>query len=309
MLVLAVPRRGCLQPADTSEPDPVYRLPMKKLAPASAAACVAAFFAALGLDGPAHASDPPSSRLLDELNWMEFGRLVPARIDTVLLTTGTLEAHGVINNGADNTAPQALARAIAEPVNALVAPHIPYGVTGALAPYPGGLHIPEEAYRPYVRAVIEGLVRCGFRKIIVLNGHGGPQTAILEALLRDLAIERGVQTMVINWWSYASDVTQAVFGEDGGHAAQNETAFVQAIDPRLVHRDWYTGKDMATANPAPGAFSATPFPSSITLYKPGQGWPRDFDQKKADEYYHKVVAKVAALVKDTLDKWKRAGFK
>jgi creatinine amidohydrolase len=256
---------------------------------------------------PARAQKP-STRAMDDLNWMEFGKLVPSRIDTVIVTVGTLEPHGVINNGADNTAPVDLARAIADDVNALIAPHIPYGVTGAMAPYPGALHVPEDVFRGYLRAVLEGMTKNGFRKIILLNGHGGGQTAILEGLARDLSFAHGVQTLVINWWSAASDVTQEVFGEDGGHAGINETAFVQAINPKLVHRELYTGKEMATANPAPGAWSAVPFPSSITLYKPGQGWPKDFDQKKADEYHRKVVARVRAIVQDTIRKWRMAGF-
>ena len=45
------------------------------------------------------------SRSMDDLNWMEFREIVPAKVKTVLLTTGTLEPHGVINNGADNLAP------------------------------------------------------------------------------------------------------------------------------------------------------------------------------------------------------------
>lgn len=249
------------------------------------------------------------TREMNDLNWMEFGKLVPSKVDTVLLTVGTMEPHGVINNGADNTAPIAIARAIADDVNALIAPHIPYGVTGAMAPYPGALHVPEEAFRPYLRAILDGLAQNGFRRIVILNGHGGPQTAILEAVAREVAFARGVQTMTINWWSLCSDVTLEAFGTDGGHAGVNETAFVQAINPRLVHKELYTGKDMATANPAPGAWSATPFPSTITLYKPGQGWPTDFDQKKADDYYKKCVAKVGGLVKDTIGKWKAAGFR
>jgi creatinine amidohydrolase len=269
-----------------------------------------AFVIALAVLASASAgADKPSTRLMDEINWIEFGKLVPAHVDAVLLTVGTLEGHGVTANGADNLAPQAIARAIADDVNALVAPHIPYGITGAIAPYPGGTHIPEEAFKPYVHAVLEGLARNGFRKFVVLNGHGGPQTAVLDALLRDFAIQHGVQTLLINWWTLTSDVTQEVFGEDGGHAGINETAFIQAINPKLVHKDLYRGKEMATANPPPGAWSATPFPSSITLYKPGQGWPKDFDQHKADEYYKKVVAKVDALVKDTFAKWKAAGFR
>lgn len=255
-------------------------------------------------------SGEPRTRLMDELNWMEFAELVPARHRTVILTVGTLEPHGVINNGADNTAPVAIAHGIAADarINALIAPHLPYGVTGSMAPYPGALHIPDDAYRPFVRAVLEGLAKNDFRDIVIINGHGGGQTAILQAVAHDVALERDVNTLVVNWWSLASDITLRVFGEDGGHAGINETAFVQAVRPELVLRDRYTGQDMATPLPAPGAWSAVPFPSTITLYQPGQGWPKDFDQAQAEEYHRAVVERVADLVADTIDKWRRAGF-
>ena len=250
-----------------------------------------------------------ATRDMNDLNWMEFRKIVPSRVDTVLLTIGTMEPHGVINNGADNTAPIAIAHALADDVNALVAPHIPYGVTGDMAPYPGALHVPEDVFRSYVHAVLDGMAKNGFRRIVVINGHGGPQTAVLQALLREVSFQHGVQTLLVNWWSLCTDETIAVFGEDGGHAGINETAFIQAINPKLVHKEMYSGKDMATANPTPGAWSATPFPSTITLYKPGQGWPKDFDQKKADEYYKRVVSKIGALIKDTVKKWNMAGFR
>lgn len=251
----------------------------------------------------------PSTRLMDDLSWMEFRQLVPAKIPTVIVTVGTLEPHGVINNGADNTAPVAIAQALAPDINALIAPHIPYGVTGSMAPYPGAMHIPEDAFRVYVRAVLEGMVKNGFRNIIVINGHGGPQTAILEQLARDVSLARNVNTLVIQWWALASDVTQEVFREDGGHAAINETAFIQAINPKLVQRRLFTGPEWATPNPAPGAWSATPFPSSMTLYKEGQGLPKDFDQKKAEEYFRKVLARISAFTLEVLNKWEASGFR
>src|SRR5574341_923385 len=130
------------------------------------------------------------TRSMDDLNWMEFREIVPAKVKTVLVTVGTLEPHGVINNGADNTAPVAIANAIAADVNALIAPHIPYGVTGSMAPYPGALHVPEEVFRSYFRAVLEGMVKNGFRNIVVINGHGGPQTAILQQVSQEVALER-----------------------------------------------------------------------------------------------------------------------
>ena len=83
----------------------------------------------------AAAQQAPSSRELSDLNWMEHRELVPAKIATVLLPTGTIEAHGVINNGADGAAPLAITRRMAPKVNALVAPLVPYGVTGSLDAY------------------------------------------------------------------------------------------------------------------------------------------------------------------------------
>jgi creatinine amidohydrolase len=249
-----------------------------------------------------------SSRSMDELNWMEFKKFVPSKINTVILTVGTMEAHGFINTGADNTAPVAIAHAIAEDVNALIAPHIPYGVTGILSPYPGSLHIPEEPFRAYVRAVLVGLAGNGFRNIIILNGHG-PQVGILQDLGDEIARQYKVNTLVINWWILANPITHEVFGENGGHATNDETAMVQAINPKLVHWELFTGKDMASGLPTPAdAWSATPYPSTILEYTEGEGLPKDRSQAKAEEFYNKVVAKVKALVLDTLHKWQLAGF-
>ncbi len=256
---------------------------------------------------PPITAQEPSSRLLDELNWLEIQELVPARINTVLLTTGTVEPHGVINNGADNTAPVGIAKALVADVNAILAPHISYGITGSMSPYPGATYIQPEVYAPYVKAVMEGFVRNGFRNLIVINGHGGPQTAVLQEVANQIAFEHDVNTLVINWWSLCAEDALAVFGNTGGHAAENETAMVQALRPDLVHRDWLD-RVTATPNPPAGAWSAMPFPSSITQYVAGEGLPDDFDQGKADAYFEKVVVRVRSLILDILEKWRLVGF-
>ncbi len=250
--------------------------------------------------------DTVSTREMDRINWMEFRDVVPSQIKTVLLATGTLEPHGVINNGADNTAPTAMAQQIAARTNALIAPTLPYGITGSMADYPGAFQITEAAYRPFVKQILEGLAKNGFRNIIILNGHGGGQTAVLQSVAAEVSAEKRVRTLVINWWSFASDETKEVFGEDGGHAGVNETAYIQAIDPTLVHPEKYKD-DMATAYPIAGTWAAVPFPSSIGLYQKGQGYPK-FDQKKADEYFKKVNDKVANLIIETIRKWDMAGL-
>lgn len=250
------------------------------------------------------AQDAPTTRLMNDINWMEFREFVPSRIDTVLLPTGTMEAHGVANNGADNTAPEALARAMAPKLNALVAPVLPYGMTGSLDGYPGTFAIREAAYRPFVADVLTGLARNGFRNILIINGHGGGQTAVLNDLAGTASREHRVRILVTNWWAICSEVTLKTFGEDGGHAGWNETAFIQAIDRKLVQPGRYQASQ-ATPRAATGTWAAFPFPSSIILYQPGQGYPR-FDQSKADAYFAAVVERMTTLAREVIAKWEEA---
>ena len=246
----------------------------------------------------------PSTREMERINWMEFQEWIPNKIDTVLLPTGTLEAHGVANNGADNTAPFAISKTIATRTNAMIAPTLAYGMTGSLAAYPGSFKMSEQVYKPFVKEILQGLVKNKFKNIVIINGHGGGQTDVLKEVAAEIANEHGVRTLVINWWSFADDITQEVFKENGGHAAWNENAFIQAIDPSLIQQDRYND-NLVTAFPANGSWSATPFPSSIGLYKAGEGYIK-FDQNQADEYFKKVTDKMAVFIVEIKLKWDEA---
>jgi len=123
---------------------------------------------------------------------------------------------------------------------------------------------------------------------------------------QEVGRDEGVRVLVVNWWSYCADLTREVFGNEGGHAGDNETAFMMAIDPTLVHAERYT-PDLATANPPPNTWIAYPHPSSILLYKEGEGYPA-FDPGKARIYFARVNDKVAGLVAETIRKWDLAGL-
>ena len=248
---------------------------------------------------------PPTTREMALICWQEFGELVPARVRTVLVPFGSLEPHGVIPNGTDSLAPEAMARDIAVRVDALIAPTLNYGVTEAMKAYPGAVSIPAAAYAPFAEAVLDNLAANGFKNIIVLNGHGG-NTAVLNEAATRVANARRVRVLVVNWWTLADDITKAVFKENGGHAGNNETAYMQAIVPGHIHPERYK-PEMATPNPAPsGAYYAVPVPSTILLYEKGQGYPT-FDAGQAKEYFRKVNDRVAEIVLDTIKKWDLAG--
>lgn len=248
----------------------------------------------------------PSTREMNLIGWQEFAEFVPGIIETVLLPTGTLEAHGVLPNGSDNLAPEAMARELATQVNALIAPTLNYGVTGSLDAFPGTFSIKAEIYESLIDNILTGLARCGFKNLVILNGHGGPQTAILQRVAERVGRKERVRTLVVNWWAVTGDITLEVFGEDGGHAGNNETAYMQRVAPEHVHADRYT-PDMATPSSSGAGWSAYPFPSSIILYQPGQGYP-DFDPEKADIYYRRVNERISELIDSTIAKWDRAGI-
>lgn len=255
--------------------------------------------------GAAAQAKPPTTREMALLCWQELGELVPARIATVLVPFGSLEPHGVIPNGTDSLAPEAMARAIAARVDALIAPTLSYGVTEAMKAFPGAVSIPAAAYAPFAESVLDNLAANGFRNIIVLNGHGG-NTALLNEAATRVANARRVRVLVVNWWTLADDITKSVFKENGGHAGNNETAYVQAFLPEHVHPERYK-PDMATPNPAPaGAYYAVPVPSTILLYEKGQGAPT-FDAAQAKEYFSRVNDRIAELILDTIRKWDLAG--
>lgn len=263
----------------------------------------AALAATVSVPAPAQ-TKAPTTREMALLCWQEFGELVPAKIATVLVPFGSLEPHGVIPNGTDSLAPAAMARDIAARVDALIAPVLNYGMTDAMKAYPGAVSIPAEAYGPFAEAVLDNLAANGFRNLIVLNGHGG-NTAALNAAATRVANARRVRVLVVNWWTLADDITKSVFKQNGGHAGNNETAYIQAFLPEHVHPERYK-PEMAAPNPPAGAYTAVPVPSTILLYEKGQGTPT-FDAAQAKDYFRKVNDRVADLIVDTIAKWDLAG--
>ena len=114
-----------------------------------------------------------------------------------------------------------------------------------------------------------------------------------------------VRILVVNWWTLADDITKSVFKQNGGHAGNNETAYVQAIVPNHIHPERYA-PEMASPNAPAGAYFAVPVTSSIGLYEKGQGYPT-FDPAQASEYFRKVNDRVAELILDTIKKWDLSG--
>ena len=240
------------------------------------------------------------TRNLEELSWMEFKRLVPKKIDAVLVPVGTIEAHGVTGLGTDNQVPASICERVAGKVNALVAPGVNYGITKTLLPYPGSVTVLPDTFERYVFEAAGGLADAGFRRIVFMNGHGGNTEALRNVSFR-LYREKKTYSAVVDWWTLCADEIRSVYGHAGGHAGADETAMVQADHPGDVRKQDYS-KDLAfTVQPG---LAAMPFPGSIILYKQGEGYP-DFDPAKSDQLMKAVCAKTEGTLLDVFRRWKK----
>lgn len=239
-------------------------------------------------------------RELQRLTWKNIGELVPEQIDTIIFPVGTVEAHGAAALGTDNLIPESIADYLAEKINALIAPTLNYGITKSLYGYPGSITIQAPNFQACIKDILKSFYDIGFEKVIVLNGHGGNTSALKSAAQEFFYIYR-IKIAVIQWWQLCAELAEEFFGEAGGHAGNDETAMVQAIDENLVDKSLFD-YDMPYFF-RPGA-NIYPVPGSILLYKEDEGLP-DFDSEKARQFQQKVFEHVEEFIRLVLARWEK----
>ena len=251
---------------------------------------------------PKH-SDIPAERRMSHLNWMEFAEWVPDPVSTVLVPVGTLEPHGITSLGTDNEIATRLAEALADRLNAFVAPTIPYGVTAGLGALAGGTHVKPDAFGVYVAAVLTTLTHQGFRNVVVMNGHGGNNEALRDALRR-VHEETGAYVASYQWWTECYPIAEEVYGVPGGHAGVDETAAMIAIAPDQVFADRW---DPSLAFETRASLLAYPAPGSLLFYGGKRSDPV-LDVKKARAFWDRVVEHSGEVLEDLVVRWEREGF-
>jgi creatinine amidohydrolase len=242
-------------------------------------------------------------RHIARLQWKEFQRLVPEKCITALLPVGILEAHGAAALGTDILIPERMSQLLAEPVGALIAPTIPYGVPGSLSGYPGTVGVRVEVFADFVADVLHSLAAAGFRQVFILNGHGGNNEA-----LKDVAKEAwqaaGLATAVLHWWMECQDIAREVYGGAGGHGGVDETALMMAISADLVEKRPKQVDPPFRMRPSVVTY---PAPSSLLVFEDGAA-AVSYDEKKAKAFEKKVVARMEEIIEEIEARWAETGF-
>ena len=239
-------------------------------------------------------------RELQKLSWKSVRELVPDKVDTILFPVGTIEAHGDAAIGTDNLIPESIAEYLADRINALIAPILNYGITKSLYGYPGSITIQPPNFEAFVRDILKSFYDNGFEKVIIINGHGGNNSALKSAAHEFYYLYR-VRIAVIHWWELCADLVEEFYGQSGAHAGLDENAMVQAIDESLVDASQYD-EDMAYFYRR-GA-NIYPIPGSILLYKKDEGLP-DFDAERSRQFQQKVFARIEEFLIEVLGRWEK----
>ena len=134
---------------------------------------------------------------LEDLNWMDVEKYLESE-DRLMLVTGATEQHAYLSLLTDIKVPLALADAASQATGVLVAPPLNFGVSPYFLNYPGTFSLRAATFS----AVMEDLVRSahghGFRRILIINGHGGNAPA--RAHLQEL--NNALPELRLNWYDW-----------------------------------------------------------------------------------------------------------
>lgn len=156
---------------------------------------------------------------IEQMNWMQLEGVLN-QDDRCVLPLGSTEQHAYLSLCVDNILPERLAQEAAGPLGVPVFPVLPYGVTPYFRGYPGSVTLRVQTYLAVVRDLLDGLHEQGFRRVLIVNGHGGniPAQGFVGEWMAD---HPGTRVKFHNWWN-----------------APRVWAQVQATDANASHASW-----------------------------------------------------------------------
>ncbi len=153
---------------------------------------------------------------------------------SIMIPVGSIENHGKhMPLGTDTLIPNKIVELLEEKSDIMVAPTIPYGATNTIYGCTGTVTIGTDGLAMILTRVINSLYRYGFRRFLVLNGHGGNIKAIENVGIE--VFKRGAMLADLNWWLMAGELNP---DWKGGHGGAEETSGVMGVDPGLIDYDY-----------------------------------------------------------------------
>jgi creatinine amidohydrolase len=136
---------------------------------------------------------------ISDMNWMQVEQYLE-HDDRCVLPLGSTEQHAYLSLSVDSILSERVALEAAEPLGIPVFPVLAYGITPYFRAYPGTISLRVETYLRVVGDILNGLAEQGFKRILIVNGHGGNSPA--QAYAGEwMADHPAVVIKFHNWWN------------------------------------------------------------------------------------------------------------
>lgn len=158
---------------------------------------------------------------IKDMTWMQVEEYLK-HDDRCVLPLGSTEQHAYLSLAVDAILAEKVAADAAEPLGVPVFPVLSYGITPYFMAYPGTVTLSPGTYERVVAEVLAGVNKHGFRRILVVNGHGG--NSVARPAAEAWAQKHDVELLWHDWWK-----------------APRTMAAVKAIDEAASHASWMEG--------------------------------------------------------------------
>ncbi|MGC8481202.1 MAG: creatininase family protein [Acidimicrobiales bacterium] len=226
---------------------------------------------------------------LYRMNWMAVERYL-ATDDRVVVPIGSTEQHGYLSLGTDAILAELVAERAAEPLGIPVLPVLPFGFVPYFTTFPGTISLRFETYARVIVDILDTLADQGFRRIAIINGHGGNEM---------------VTGRIREWRSSRTDAPFVLF--HSWYSGSSVAEFGAQIDERQRHGSWFERfeativDDQVPAEDAPMVDGrALPFASAEEIRRMAPtgslGGPHVIDDPRVEEMLTIGAQEVRALL-------------
>lgn len=156
---------------------------------------------------------------ISESSWFDIEAYLQTD-DRCVLPLGSTEQHAHLSLSVDSILSEKIATDAAAPLGVPVFPAVPYGLTPYFMAFPGTVSLKLSTYAALVRDILDSLYDTGFRRVLIVNGHGG-NSPVQPVCAEWMQARPGARCRFHDWWR-----------------APRTWAAVQAVDPVASHASW-----------------------------------------------------------------------
>jgi len=181
----------------------------------------------------------------EKLTWPEINDAVDLG-KVCVVPCGAIEQHGPhLPLDVDVVCPTEIARGAGRsvPDKMLVLPTVSYGYTGHVMDFPGTINQHYEHFIHHVLDITKSLAYHGFKKIVLLNGHGSNMPN-LDLVARRTNLETDAECILCAWWNlltvdkdFLPRWRESKFPGGCAHACELETSLYLYLDSDSVRKD------------------------------------------------------------------------